>query len=156
MGNVMLDDAISRLLSDSTLKSIHGNGTVIRPWKNNVRNIEYAYDVRGVSHPLKRFIIKDDVPIVVRQTVSISDKSSEARITNQVFVKCFGSRFISIKSTFDLIRKEEEKQAFMCAKVMVNVALPGSNKTERLLIHNAQNEINKFVDFCRSCHASAS
>lgn len=145
IGNMDVYNAIGNIFSVSALKNVHGTETEVSPWKQNKRQVKYCYDVSGISHPFKKFVIRDKVWIVSEQSLHVEDDTN-ARLENKVKVKCIGSRFISIHSTFNIKHCLHSSNTYFGAKVRVNVALPGIAKmTEQLLADQAKQEVDRFM-----------
>lgn len=141
-----IQDAIDSILSDTIVKSIHGNTTEISPWKHNKREIRYSHDVSNVSHPFKKFVIKDTIWVTAQQNLHVDPTINEARVENKVKLRCVGSSFISIDSIFKIQRCNKTDNYMFEAKVRVNVALPGiANMTEHLLVDQAKDEVTRLV-----------
>jgi hypothetical protein len=145
IGKMDVNNAIGSIFSVTALKRVHGNDTEVTPWKQNKREVKYCYDVTDITHPFKKFVIRDKVWIVANQVLHIDEDETRAKLENKVKLKCIGSRFITIHSTFNIRHCIHSKNTFFGAKVKVNVALPGIAKmTEQLLADQAKNEVDRF------------
>ncbi len=137
--------AVESVFSVSSLKNVHGKDTQVSPWEQNKREVKYCYDVSGIKHPFKKFIMGEKVWIVAEQMLYVNDDMTNARLENKVNLKCIGSRFISIKSTFNINHCYKSKNTFCDVNVRVNVALPGIAKmTEELIADQAKGEVDRF------------
>jgi hypothetical protein len=146
IGKMDLYHAIGSIFSVSSLKSVHGEDTVVSPWKQNKREVKYCYDVSDIQHPFKKFVIRNKVWITAEQMLHIDDDETKARLENKVRLKCIGSRFISIHSTFNIMHCVHSNNTYFGVKVRVNVAVPGiAKKTEELLAEQAKSEVDRFV-----------
>jgi hypothetical protein len=143
--------AIGSVFSASSLKNVHGKETEVSPWKQNKREVKYCYDVSGIQHPFKKFVIRDKVWIVAEQMLHVNDDETNASLENKVKLKCIGSRFISINSTFNINHCIQSNNTYFGVKVRVNVSVPGIAKmTEELLADQARSEVDRFVRVIRS------
>lgn len=147
LGDSSIHEIIDRIFSDNVLKTIHGQNTEISPWKQNRREVKYCHDVSNISHPFKKFVIKDKIWVTAQQVLHFdAADDKQARMENKVKLKCVGSRFISINSIFRIHRCEKTDNNMFEANVRVNVALPGiANMTEHLLVDQAKDEVERFV-----------
>ena len=151
IGNMDIYSAIGSIFSVSSLKNVHGKDTEVSPWRQNKREVKYCYDVSGIQHPFKKFVIRDKVGIVAEQKLHIDEDEKQARLENKVKLKCIGSRFISINSTFNINHCIDSNNTYFGAKVRVNVAVPGIGKmTEELLADQAKSEVDRFVQVIRT------
>lgn len=146
LGNLSIPDAASLVFSCDALKSFHGPSAEVGAWdETQRREIKYMRDVRNVKHPLKRFVMKDKVPVTAKQTIKRMD-DEQCVVDSQVRLGCFGGRFITVASTFKIERKGVPARTFFSGEVRVKAALPGIRKmTEAMLVENAESELRGYA-----------
>lgn len=146
LGDVSIRDAVGLVFSYDTLKEIHGPSTEVGPWSAaGKREVNYKHDVRTIQFPLKRFVMKDYVPVVASQTMQqMNDRCCV--VDSCVRMRCFGARLIGVNASFKLERKGEPKKTYFSGEVKVSAALPGMKKNmEALLIENAEKEMRRYA-----------
>jgi hypothetical protein len=139
-----LEDAFAIVFSEETLLHTHGPSISLSNWYNNQRTSSFIVDVKKIPWLLRHIFCGDKMRVTVEQTRE--DSENTIKVSNDIKMHFLGNRFFSIKSYFELSKKDDN--IFLNGQVICNAYLlpPMNYVAERFIISECKNQVTIYTD----------
>ena len=139
-----LEDAFNIVFSEETMIRTHGTSMSLSNWYNNKRTSSFIINVKKIPWVLRHLFCGDKMRVTVEQ--SREDSENTIKVSNNIKMHFIGNRFFSIKSFFELSKKDD--YIYLNGEVICNAYLlpPMNHVAERYIISECKDQVTVYTN----------